>query len=158
MTTEEQTQEPEYIQYKYPRTAHYWHALGYQTRALEGFKEGKILANKCPECGRAMVPARTVCPECYVEATQWVDQGQRGKLIAAFKLGYPMYDRRTGESQVWDKPIVAVELEGGARLDGWCSELDFDKLKPGLVLEAVWRPKEERIGAFDDILHWKPVE
>jgi len=158
MTTEEQKQEPEFIQYKYPRTQHYWHALGYQTRALEGFKQGRIMATKCPKCGRAMVPPRIVCPECYIEATEWVDQGQRGKLVAAFKIGYPMYDRRTGESQVWDKPVVAVQMDGGAMLDGWCSETDLDKLKPGLLLEAVWRPEEERIGAYDDVLHWKPVE
>jgi uncharacterized OB-fold protein len=158
VTTEEQKQEPELLLYQYPRTAHYWHALGYQSAVIEGFKQGRILANKCPKCGRAMVPARTVCPECYVEATEWVDQGQRGRLVAAFKLGYPFYDRRTGEAKIWDKPIVAVELEGGARLDGWCSETDLEKLKPGLLLEAVWRPPEERIGAFDDILHWKPVE
>ena len=155
MTTEQQ---PEYIQYKYPRTQKYTHALGYQTMAVEGFKQGKILANMCPKCGRAMVPARVVCPVCYVDATKWVDQGQRGKLIAAFKIGYPMYDRRTGVSQIWEKPVVSIELQGGARLDGWCSEMDFDKLKPGVLLEAVWRPPEERIGAFDDILHWKPVE
>jgi uncharacterized OB-fold protein len=42
-------------------------------------------------------------------------------------------------------------------MDGWCAETDTSKLKTGMVLEAVWRPPEERKGRVDDILYWKPV-
>jgi uncharacterized OB-fold protein len=68
-----------------------------------------------------------------------------------------MFDSRTGELKSWETPIVSIELEGGARMDGWCAETDTSKLKTGMVLEAVWRPPEERKGRVDDILYWKPV-
>jgi uncharacterized OB-fold protein len=94
----------------------------------------------------------------HVRQTEWVDQGQRGKLLSAFKINFPMFDSRTGELKSWETPIVSIELEGGARMDGWCAETDTSKLKTGMILEAIWRPSEERKGRVDDILYWKPVE
>ena len=158
MSAEEQTQDPEFIQFQYPREVVYHHSLGYQSKFANGLKEGRILATKCPVDGRCTIPPRIVCPMHHVKQTEWVDQGQRGRLVSAFKINFPMYNSRTGELKNWENPIIAVELEGGARMDGWCSETDQSKLKTGMLLEAVWRPPEERSGRADDILHWKPIE
>ena len=158
MSAEEQTQDPEFIQFQYPREVTYTHSLGYQSKFANGLKEGRILATKCPVDGRCTIPPRIVCPMHHVKQTEWVDQGQRGRLVSAFTINFPMYNSRTGELKNWENPIIAVELEGGARMDGWCSETDTSKLKTGMLLEAVWRPDEERAGRADDILHWKPVE
>ncbi len=154
----DQKQEQEFIQFRYPRQVPYQHSLGYQSKFASGLKQGRILATKCPVCGRCTIPPRIVCPFHHVKQTEWVDQGQRGRLVSAFKINFPMFDPRTRELQSWETPLVAVELEGGASMDGWCSELDTSKLKTGMLLEAVWRPEEERQGRGDDILHWKPVE
>ena len=154
----EQKQEPEFLQFRYPREVVFEHSLGYQSKFANGLKQGRILATKCPVDGRCTVPPRIVCPMHHVKQTEWVDQGQRGRLVSAFKINFPMYDSRTGDLKNWENPIIAVELEGGARMDGWCSETDTSKLKTGMLLEAVWRPPEERRGRADDILHWKPVE
>jgi uncharacterized OB-fold protein len=158
MSAEEQTQDPEFLQFRYPREVTYKHALGYQSKFANGLKECRILATKCPIDGRCTIPPRIVCPMHHVKQTEWVDQGQRGRLVSAFKINFPMYDSRSGELKNWENPIIAVELEGGARMDGWCSETDETKLKTGMLLEAVWRPEEERRGRADDILHWKPIE
>ncbi|MBM3156802.1 MAG: Zn-ribbon domain-containing OB-fold protein [Chloroflexi bacterium] len=155
---EKQEKKEEFITFRYPRTVVYKHNLGYQSKFAHALKMGRILATKCPVDGRMTIPPRVVCPMHHVKQTEWVDQGQRGKLIAVFKINFPMFDSRTGALKNWENPIVAVELEGGARIDGWCSETDPSKLKPGMILEAVWRPPEEREGKAYDILHWKPVE
>ena len=158
MTTEKKEEQGEFIQFRYPRQVFYKHALGYQSKFANGLKQCRILATKCPVDGRCTIPHRIVCPMHHVRQTEWVDQGQRGRLISAFKINFPMFDSRTGELKPWENPIVAVELEGGARMDGWCAETDTSKLKTGMLLEAVWRPEEERQGRADDILHWKPVD
>ena len=159
MSAEEKKEpESEFIQFRYPRTVMYEHSVGYQSKFAHGLKQCRILATKCPVCGRCTIPPRIVCPFHHVRQEEWVDQGQRGRLVSAFKINFPMFNSRTGELQWWQQPIVAVELEGGARMDGWCSETDTEKLKTGMLLEAVWRPEEERQGRGDDILHWKPVE
>ena len=107
---------------------------------------GRIIATKCPVDGRCTVPPRIVCPMHHVRQTEWVDQGQRGKLISAFKINFPMFDSRTGDLKTWEYPIVAIELEGGARMDGWCAETDTSKLKTGMILEAIWRPLRKERG------------
>jgi uncharacterized OB-fold protein len=155
MSAEEQ--KSEYIQFRYPRSFPFYHALGYQSKFAHGLKQKRILATKCPVCGRCTIPPRVVCPMHHVKQEEWVDQGQRGRLISAFKIHFPMFNSRTGELTWWQNPIVAVELEGGARMDGWCEEEDTSKLKTGMLLEAVWRPDEERQGRADDILYWRPV-
>jgi len=159
MTAEQKTEKKEeFIQFRYPRTVIYKHSLGYQSKFAHALKQGRIIATKCPVDSRCTIPPRVVCPMHHVKQTEWVDQGQHGRLIAAFKINFPMFDSKTGELKHWENPIVAIELEGGARIDGWCSETDVNKLKPGMLLEAVWRPSEEREGRVDDILYWKPVE
>ena len=154
---EKKEEDPQFIQFRYPRSFPYYHALGYQSKFAHGLKNKRILATKCPVCGRCTIPPRVVCPFHHVKQEEWVDQGQRGRLISAFKIHFPMFNSRTGELTWWQNPIVAVELEGGARMDGWCEEEDTDKLKTGMLLEAVWRPDEERQGRADDIQYWRPV-
>ncbi len=153
----EEPQDPA-VAFRYPRVITYKHSLGYQSKFAHALKMGRIIATKCPVDGRCTVPPRIVCPMHHVRQTEWVDQGQRGKLISAFKINFPMFDSRTGDLKTWEYPIVAIELEGGARMDGWCAETDTSKLKTGMILEAIWRPAEERKGRVDDILYWKPVE
>jgi len=154
----EKKQEQEFIQFRYPSEISYEFSLGYQSKFANGLKQGRILATKCPVCGRCTVPPRLVCPMHHVKQTEWVDQGQRGRLLSAYKINFPMFDHRASQLKNWEYPIVAVELDGGARMDGWCFETDPEKLKSGILLEAVWRPPREREGRIDDIFYWKPVE
>lgn len=42
--------------------------------------EGRIFATLCPKCARKLVPARSFCDACFVEATGWVDAGLAGTL------------------------------------------------------------------------------
>jgi uncharacterized OB-fold protein len=42
--------------------------------------EGRIFATRCPTCERNLVPARSFCDACFVEATGWFDAGLDGTL------------------------------------------------------------------------------
>ncbi|MCP4646336.1 MAG: hypothetical protein GY852_01205, partial [bacterium] len=48
---------------------------------LNTLKEKKILANKCPECGRLQLPPREVCAECVVAAPEFVEVGPEGIIV-----------------------------------------------------------------------------
>jgi len=37
----------------------------------------RIMANKCPQCGRHLMPPREVCAICRVEATEWEELGPK---------------------------------------------------------------------------------
>jgi len=128
-------------------------------RFFEGLKQEKILGNKCPECKKVYVPARTFCPLCYVDMGDWKELAQEGEIISwvianeAF-FGMPV-----------DTPFVGALI----RLDGTnCNFLHIvggidlkdentvkTKIRHGARVKAVWR--DERRGHMTDILHFKPL-
>src|SRR5512136_2553900 len=40
----------------------------------------KVLATRCPGCGRVFVPARSSCPECFENMEEWVEVSPEGVL------------------------------------------------------------------------------
>lgn len=128
-------------------------------RFYEGLKEEKILGNKCPKCGKVLVPARTFCPECFDDMDEWVEVSQQGEIVTwilAHKefFGMPV-----------DPPFVAalirlegtdcdlLHLVGGSGLGD--PEAMRKKLKPGTKVKAVWN--EEKKGHMLDIKYFEPV-
>jgi uncharacterized OB-fold protein len=42
--------------------------------------EGRIYGTHCPKCERVLVPARSFCDACFVEANGWIEVGPSGTL------------------------------------------------------------------------------
>lgn len=128
-------------------------------RFYEGLKEGKIWGNKCPECGKILVPARTFCPKCNVDMDEWVEVSQEGKVIAWTLADYEFFGMPV------DPPFIGALI----RLDG--TDCDFLHLIGGLNLDdlktvkskvkqdarvrAVWN--EEKKGHLLDIKYFEPI-
>lgn len=131
----------------------------FESRFVRGLMEGKLLATRCPKCGRAMIPPRLFCGLCDTKVEEeMVEQGDKGKLINVIKVEMEQIDAETGQIKQFPYPIGSVELDGGARMDGFIGEQDVSKLRPGMRLEAVWRPKKERRGRFSDIMYFKVID
>jgi hypothetical protein len=43
-------------------------------------EEAKIIAPKCPKCSLVMLPPRSFCERCFVEAKEWVEVGAEGTI------------------------------------------------------------------------------
>ena len=128
-------------------------------RFYEGLKEGKILGNKCPKCERVLVPARTFCPECYVDMEDWVEVSQEGEVVSWTLANYEFFGMPS------EPPFIGALI----RLDGTdCNFLhliggldlnDLDtiksKIKPGTRVKAVWT--DEKKGHILDIKYFKPM-
>jgi uncharacterized OB-fold protein/putative sterol carrier protein len=126
---------------------------------LNSLKEKKILANKCPSCGRLQLPAREVCAECRVRADQWVEVGPQGTLTILDVAFYASPDPLTGD--VRETPYCAchVLLDGCKGHETLWHELnpdDIGRAKRGMRVKPVWNPK--RIGAITDILYFELTE
>jgi putative sterol carrier protein/uncharacterized OB-fold protein len=126
---------------------------------LNALKEKKILANKCPSCGRLQLPAREVCAECRVRADQWVEVGPQGTLTILDVAFYASPDPLTGD--VRETPYCAchVLLDGCKGHETLWHELnpdDIGRAKRGMRVKPVWNPK--RIGAITDILYFELAE
>jgi long-chain acyl-CoA synthetase len=126
---------------------------------LNAFKEKKILANKCTECGRLQLPVREVCAECVVRATDWVEVGPEGVISILDITYYASPDPLTGESR--ETPYVSAHflLDGCKGHETLWHELkpeDRDRAKKGDRVRPVW--EDNRIGAITDIRYFELID
>ncbi len=126
---------------------------------LNAFKEKRILANKCPQCGRLQLPPREVCAECRVRATEWVEVGPEGVIATPDITYYASPDPLTGETR--ETPYISAHflLDGCKDHETLWHELkmtDFDKVKRGARVRPVWNDK--RVGAITDIKYFEIIE
>ena len=135
-----------------PVTSRYTYGLAGERffRAIKD--EGAILGTRCPNCERTYVPAALFCARCLAQLDEWVDVGTTGE-VHTFTLLYENYD---GSPREDPEIVVFVELADGGlihRLD----EVDPEDVVIGMQVEAVFKPKAERVGSILDISHFKPV-
>lgn len=127
---------------------------------LNNLKKKKIMANKCPKCGRMQCPPREVCAICKVEASEWVEVGPEGRLTVADIVFYASPDPLTGEIRKTPYITAYILLDGCEDPDTFWHEIDPDtpheKLKRGVRVRPVWN--EKRIGAITDIKYFELVE
>lgn len=126
---------------------------------LKAFKGKKILANKCPECGRLQLPPREICAECRVRATDWVEVGPEGVITVYDVAYYASPDPLSGESRETPYCSAHFLLDGCKGHETLWHELkpsDIDKVKKGARVRPVWN--EERVGAITDIKYFEIID
>jgi uncharacterized OB-fold protein len=129
----------------------------YMGRFFKGLIDKKILANKCPKCGRKAAPPRAICGMCRdIEMTEWVEAKDEGILESLEICYYDFIQSNTGEMQKspWAKGLIL--LDGGVYLEHMVWPPDPAQHKLGDRYKAVWN--EKRIGEFHDIVHFVKKE
>jgi len=128
-------------------------------RFLNAFKEKRILANKCPSCGRLQLPPREVCAECRVRVDEFVEVGPEGRLTISDIAYYASPDPLT--SDVRDTPYCAchILLDGCKGHETLWHELnpdDIPRAKKGARVRPVWN--QHRVGAITDIMYFEIID
>lgn len=130
--------------------------------------KGELWAVKCPSCKRILFPCETVCGMCKIRIEDkdenWVRLGNEGTLVNFYKVtGHQEIDPNTGwhpKGQTFN-PIGLICPDGGNEwtiLAQILEEEDETKLRPGLRVKAIWKPRDERKGLMSDIKFWRIVE
>lgn len=129
-------------------------------RFLRALKEKKILANRCPRCGRLQLPPREACAECRVRAGEWVEVGPEGTLTHCWDVVYyASPDPLSGESRETPYCAVHVLLDGCKGHESLWHELNpehIPRLKRGARVRPVW--SRERTGAITDIQYFDIID
>ena len=129
---------------------------------LAGLKEGKLLGIYCPSCRRTLVPPRVFCELCFKPLHCWVEL-KNGGVVNTFSVSFVNWD--ASRRQTPEVPAV-IEIDGASPGMGIMHLLgevgdDLDtilaRVKIGMVVEAVWKPQEEREGSITDIRYFRPV-
>ena len=126
-------------------------------RFLSEIRDNKrIVANKCPKCGRTQLPPRIVCAVCHVQVDDWVELQPRGEITSYDIIYIPTLNPLTGKMREVPYTSASILLDGGdATLTHFLDVTDPQKVKVGMRCEAVFRPDGERTGSVMDIAYFR---
>ena len=130
--------------------------------------KAELWAVRCPLCERVLFPPEIVCGMCKIRIEDiddnWVKLGNEGTLLNFYKVtGHREIEPNTGwhpKGQTYG-PIGLIRPDGG---NDWTvlaqvlEEKDVTRLRKGMRVQAVWKPREERNGLMSDIRFWKTME
>jgi len=104
-----------------------------------------------------MIPPRMFCERCFRPTDEWVYVRDTGKILT-FSLCYVSWDVK----QLKQPEIPAViEIDGASPAMGILhvvKKIAPGKVRVGMAVHAVWKPKSKRIGSVTDIAHWEPIK
>jgi hypothetical protein len=125
------------------------------SRFLRAVAEGRLIGQRCPECGRVYVPPRGSCPTDGVPMEEEVQLADTGVITTFCVVNVPF------AGHAIEMPYVAASIV----LDG--ADISFqhlvqgvpaDRVRIGMRVRAVWRPREEWGPTLENIRHFEPVE
>ncbi len=138
-----------------PVRLHYEHtASPEESRFLRGLADGRLLAQRCPVCGKVYIPPRGACPTDGVPTTDEVELPDRG-IVTTFcvvNVDYP--------GQRVSAPYVAASV----LLDG--ADIPFqhlilgcdpDEVRMGMRVRAEWKPRADWGTTLENIDHFRPT-
>ncbi len=129
----------------------------------EQLRAGRIVGHRCPSCGLVYVPTRTFCPMCTVAMTDAdeVDLAEQGTVTSYTVLTPIQYH---GQQERQDYALASILLDGADGTVGQqrLVEVDLDKLRMGMRVEAVWSDDREAAatgyGFGGAIAGWRPID
>ena len=125
-----------------------------ETNYLLGLEQGKLLAQRCPKCGKVYIPPRGACPVDGVPTDEEVELPDRGIVTTFCIVNVPFYGQKI-------KPpyVCAYVLLDGADIPFLHLILDCpaEDVRMGLRVEAVWKPRDEWGPTLQNIDHFRPT-
>ncbi len=114
----------------------------------------KIWGTRCSLCQMIFVPPRKNCPRCVTADTTWVELPPRGILQTYTEIHF---------SEPLLQPLEPPYMYGVVKLEGadtglthFLGEVEPEKLRSGMRMEAVFKKKEDRCGLITDLLYFRP--
>ncbi|HEX6476786.1 MAG TPA: Zn-ribbon domain-containing OB-fold protein [Acidimicrobiales bacterium] len=138
---------PAHIEYRFT-------AGGAQSRFLRHLVEGKILGQRCPQCGKVYVSPRGACAADGVATAEEVEVADRGTVTTFCVVNVPFYGQKI------EIPYVSatILLDGAdIGLMHLLQEVEADQVHMGMRVEAVWAPPEERGPTLESIRYFRPT-
>lgn len=86
----------------------------------QGAAEGKLLIQRCPDCGTLRHYPRYICDHCHSFETEWVPSSGRGRVHSWMVAHHPYHPAFAAVPYT----LVTVELEEGVRALGRYVEPD----------------------------------
>jgi uncharacterized protein len=120
---------------------------------FEAAREGRLVVQRCPDCGTLRFPPREICSRCLGRRAEWASVSGRGRVYS-YNVMHQVY--HPGFAEEVPYAVVLVELEEGCRFLSNLVDCPREKVRIGLPVEVVFermtdevtlpkfRPREER--------------
>jgi hypothetical protein len=121
---------------------------------LRALAEGRLVAQRCPACGKVYLPPRGSCPVDGVPTETEVELPDTGIVTTFCVVNVPFHGQQV------EVPYVAASV----LIDG--ADIAFqhlilgcapDEVRMGMRVKAVWKPREEWVTSMRNIDHFEPT-
>ena len=127
------------------------------SKFFEALKNKKILAIKCPKCGKVYVPPRRVCGPCFEEMTEFVEVGPQGSIGTFTILRFAFIDPETGEQKPVPYGYGFIRLDGADTMfQHYIDITEESSLKVGARVEAIF--SDDPKGTIKDIKAFRTLD
>ena len=124
------------------------------SRFLRGIQQGRILGQRCPQCGKVYTPPRGACAACGVATQDEVELTGKGTVTTFCVVNVPFYGQRIQIPYV----SATILLDGAdIGLMHLVQEVDAAKVHMGMRVEAVWVDADERKPSLESIKYFRPT-
>ncbi len=116
--------------------------------------EKKIYGNRCTQCKRILVPPDIACAQCWADTEGWIELKDRGVVKTFTVMRVPFYGQKIEIPYV----IAQIVPEGGdGAIMHLLQEVEAEKVRIGMRVEAVWTDEKRTGSLADDILYFRPT-
>jgi len=108
----------------------------------DGARAGRLLVQRCGQCGTFRFPPARICHACLSEEVAWVPVSGRGTVWSMCE-----FHRSYFKGFEADLPynVVLVRLEEGPRLYSNLVGLPYERITIGMRVQAVFEPVTEEV-------------
>ena len=99
----------------------------------EGARSGRLILQRCLDCGAWRFPAAPICPQCRGGRADWQAASGRGTLESFCLFHRPYFD---GFADEMPYNVIQVRLEEGVRLFSNLVGVPNDRIAIGMRLRA----------------------
>ena len=120
-----------------------WSVGNWMEQFFDGMKEGKILASRCPACGRVYLPPRMICERCFVKAEEWVELPETG-TVETFTEAYVKLSE-SGKLEDLEKPEIIAMIKHDGADTCVAGRVEAGSVTVGMRVKAVLDPSASNV-------------
>jgi uncharacterized protein len=138
-----------------PVRLHYEHTVSPgESSFLRGLAEGRLLAQRCPACGKVYIPPRGACPTDGVPTTDEVELPDHGVVTTFCVVNFDYPGQRVAAPYV----AASVLLDGAdIPFQHLILGCDPGEVRMGMRVQAVWKPRDQWGTTPENIDHFRPT-
>jgi uncharacterized protein len=109
---------------------------------FDGARAGRLMVQKCDNCGTLRFPAHDLCSKCNSTASRWVPVSGRGEVFS-FNIMHQHY--HPGFAKEVPYAVVVVELEEGCKFISNLLGVKPHDIRCGMPVEVTFEKLNEDV-------------